>query len=69
MSKLAVIGDKDAVELLGFAGFEIYRASTSAEAQSILDKIAPEYGIIYITKSLAVADKYKYEPSPMVVFI
>ena len=76
MSKIGIIGDRDAV--LGFMalGFSVHEISSAEEGAKLLHSLvrSGEYGIIFITENYAKAledetSKYKDLPLPAIVSI
>ncbi|MBQ7173429.1 MAG: V-type ATP synthase subunit F [Clostridia bacterium] len=76
MSKIGIIGDRDAV--LGFMalGFSVHEISSAEEGAKLLHTLvrSNEYGVIFITENYAVAledeiGKYKDLPLPAIVSI
>lgn len=73
--KLAVVGDKDSILPFKMIGFEIFDAKTSQVAHQTIDQLAQDdYGIIYVTESLAqeipeTLERYRSQAVPAVILI
>lgn len=53
MDKIAVMGDYDSIYGFVALGIEVFPVDDYMEAAKKLHQIAPEYGVIYMTESLA----------------
>lgn len=74
--KMAVIGEEDLIRGFGLVGLELFPAADDHEARQILQEIKdqPNYGIIFITESiaqniLAEVEEWGSRPLPSIVFI
>ncbi|MGT2829246.1 V-type ATP synthase subunit F [Streptococcus hillyeri] len=73
--KIAVVGDKDSILPFKMIGFEIFDAKTSQVARQTIDQLAQDdYGIIYVTESLAqeipeTLERYRSQAVPAVILI
>jgi len=73
--KIAVVGDKDSILPFKMIGFEIFDAKTSQIARQTIDQLAQDdYGIIYVTESLAqeipeTLERYRSQAVPAVILI
>ncbi|MCI9031548.1 MAG: V-type ATP synthase subunit F [Clostridia bacterium] len=71
--KIAVLGDRDSVELFVAAGADVYGASTEFEAISALKKLeADGYAVVFVTENVAALipkqiDAIKAKPFPVVI--
>ena len=71
--KIAVLGDRDSVELFVAAGADIYDASTEFEAIDGLKKLeASGYAVIFVTENIAALipkqiEAVKSKPFPVVI--
>ncbi len=75
MRKIAVIGDYDSIYGFSALGLDIFPVADAAEGAQKLRKLATgDYGIIYITESLAEQieneiEKYKEQVTPAIILI
>ncbi|WP_162011357.1 V-type ATP synthase subunit F [Streptococcus sp. S784/96/1] len=73
--KIAVVGDKDSILPFKMIGFDIFDAKTSRVARQTIDQLAQDnYGIIYVTESLAqeipeTLECYRSQAVPAVILI
>lgn len=73
--KIAVVGDKDSILPFKMIGFEIFDARTGQAARQHIDHLAEsDYGIIYVTESLAqeipeTIARYRDQAVPSVILI
>ncbi|MFC5631509.1 MULTISPECIES: V-type ATP synthase subunit F [Streptococcus] len=73
--KIAVVGDKDSILPFKMIGFDIFDAKTSRVARQTIDQLAQDnYGIIYVTESLAqeipeTLERYRSQAVPAVILI
>lgn len=73
--KIAVVGDKDSILPFKMIGFDIFDAKTSRVARQTIDQLAQDnYGIIYVTESLAqeipeTLERYRSQAVPTVILI
>lgn len=71
--KIAVLGDKDSIELFRAAGADTFSAKNEFEANDILKRLVKEdYAIIYVTEDVAALvperiAKFKTSPFPAVI--
>ena len=71
--KIAVLGDRDSVELFVAAGADVYGASTEFEAISALKKLeADGYAVVFVTENVAAIipkqiEAIKAKPFPVVI--
>ncbi len=75
MYKIAVIGDNESIFLFSALGITAFEVSKKEEAAALLEKLSQEaYGIIYITRKLAVLipeeiKKYSFTAIPSITVI
>lgn len=73
--KIAVVGDKDSILPFKMIGFDIFDARTGQAARQQIDRLAEkDYGVIYVTESLAqeIPDtiaRYREEAVPSLILI
>lgn len=73
--KIAVVGDKDSILPFKMIGFEIFDAKTGQAARMHIARLAESnYGIIYVTESLAqeipeTIARYRSQAVPSVILI
>ncbi|WP_162012399.1 V-type ATP synthase subunit F [Streptococcus sp. S784/96/1] len=73
--KIAVVGDKDSILPFKMIGFDIFDAKTSRVARQTIDQLAQDnYGIIYVTESLAqeipeTLERYRSQAVPAIILI
>ena len=71
--KIAVIGDKDSVELFSTAGADVFSAQTEFEAIDALKKTVKEsYAVVFVTEDIAAMipkhiENLKIVPFPVVI--
>ena len=70
--KMAILGEGDSVLAFKAGGVDAYYASDREEAKDLLRKLAKEYGVIFITESLAASmddllKKFNAQPYPVIV--
>ncbi len=70
--KMAILGEGDSVLAFKAGGIDAYYASDRDEAKELLRKLAKEYGVIFITESLAesmddLLKKFNAEPYPVII--
>ena len=69
---MAILGEGDSVLAFKAGGVDAYYASDREEAKDLLRKLAKEYGVIFITESLAanmddLLKKFNAQPYPVIV--
>lgn len=69
---MAILGEGDSVLAFKAGGVDAYYASDREEAKDLLRKLAKEYGVIFITESLAASmddllKKFNAQPYPVIV--
>ncbi|WP_062354978.1 V-type ATP synthase subunit F [Bacillus kwashiorkori] len=74
MYKIAVVGDKESVLAFQALGVEVFTVSGEVEARKIVDTLAKDYGIIFITEQIAsliedTITRYDHQFSPAVILI
>lgn len=70
--KIAVIGDKESILGYKAVGFSTYISGAPADTRALIDSLAADYGVIFITEQalmpvLDVLDKYKDEKIPAII--
>ena len=75
MYKVAVMGDKDSIYGFAALGMSIFPTEDAEQAKTILKNLAAgDFGIIYITESLAAEiseeiEEYRFESKPAIILI
>ena len=73
LGKIAVVGDKDSVELFSTAGADVFAARTEFEASDALKKTVKEnYAVVFVTEDVAALipkqiEELKTVPFPVVI--
>ena len=72
--KMAIVGDNDSIIAFSAGGITPFSVSSFVEAENVINKIAKEYQIIFVTESLAlkienVIDKYSTSAYPIILVI
>lgn len=73
--KIAVVGGKDVAQAFKLLGFDVYPSYEAQETRQLIDRLAKEdYGIIYLTESLAelipdTISRYDVKVSPTITLI
>lgn len=74
--KMAVIGEEDLIRGFGLVGLELFYAKDANDARRMLQELKdqPDYGIIFITESIAQSfladvEAWGNRPLPSIVFI
>lgn len=70
--RMAILGDGDSVLAFKAGGVDAYYASDREQAKDLLRKLAKEYGLIFITETLAesmddLLKKFNQSPYPVII--
>lgn len=73
--KIGVVGEKDVVVPFQMIGFDAYPVASSTEARQTIDRLAKEeYGVIYLTETIAqdipdTIERYDTQTVPAIILI